>query len=91
MTPLTRPKKPPKPQLHGNRLHAVLALHRLTMRAFAERCSVTHSAISRICSGQRDPSSVLLRVMRIELGDHGFAYVTGATDVPPQEPIGSPA
>ena len=88
---MTPHKRPPTPQLQGNRLHAVLALHRLTMRAFAERCSVTHSAISRICSGQRAPSSVLLRVLRMELGDQGFAYVTGASDVPPVEPIRSPA
>lgn len=72
--------RPPKPKIQGERLQAVLALNRLTMRGIAERCGVTHSTISKICSGHRKPSGSLLRVMRDELGAEQFAYVTGQLD-----------
>ncbi len=81
--PMTQSKTITKPEILGNRLQAVLALHRLSMSTFAGRCSVTHSVISRICAGKRQPSRPLLRVMRMELGDGTFSYVTGASDVLP--------
>lgn len=88
---MTQSKQTTKTEFQGNRLQAVLALHRLSMSAFAERCSVTHSVISRICAGKRHPSRMLLRVMKFELGDGTFAYVTGASDVLPTALAGGPA
>lgn len=88
---MTQTQKTTKPEILGNRLQAVLALHRLSMSTFAGRCSVTHSVISRICAGKRSPSRPLLRVMQMELGDGTFAYVTGESDVLPTALAGGPA
>ena len=69
------------PTIHFHRLRAALALRASSIEAIARTANVTSRHIWFVVARQRRPSARLLDAMRREVGEAGWAFATGQTDI----------
>ena len=63
------------------RLTAVLALHGLSVRAFATGIGISDAHLRAVLLGERKPSERVAQAIREHLGAAGWQFVRGQVDV----------
>ena len=69
------------PTIHFHRLRAALALRASSIEAIARTANVTSRHVWFVVARQRRPSARLLDAMRSEVGEAGWLFATGQTDL----------
>lgn len=67
----------------GRRLHAAIAIAKISKTELAKRVGVSRVYLTLICSGARKPSKPVAILIEQQIGTAGWNYTMGWTDTLP--------